>query len=107
MDKFDKLEQKIDKLREDISETNTILARNTESLIIHEKRTTLAEARLREIELDMQEHKTYTNTIMKQISEKLQPISQHVSIVHTLTVYIIPAAAGLVVTLVKLGLLSF
>lgn len=107
MDKFDKLEQKIDKLREDISETNTILARNTESLIIHEKRTTLAEARLREIELDMQEHKTYTNTIMEQISEKLKPINQHVTIIHTLTVYIIPAAAGILITLVKLGLLSF
>jgi hypothetical protein len=107
MDKFEKLENKIDKLREDISETNNILARNTESLIIHEKRTTIAESRLREIELDMQEHKTQTNYILDQITDKLKPINQHVTILHTLTVYIIPAAAAIIVFLIKLGLISF
>ena len=107
MDKLDKVEQKIDKLHEDVVEIKTILARNTESLIIHEKRTTLAEARLREIELDMQEHKTYSNTVLNQITEKLKPINQHITIVHTLTVYIIPAVAGVIAFLYKIGFISF
>jgi hypothetical protein len=107
MDKLDKVEQKIDKLHEDVVEIKTILARNTESLIIHEKRTTLAEARLREIELDMQDHKTYTNTVLEQISEKLKPISQHVTIIHTLAVYIIPACAAIVAFLVRINVISF
>jgi len=107
MDKIDKVDHKIDKLHEDVIEIKTILARNTESLIIHEKRTTLAEARLREIELDIQEHKTYSNTILQQITEKLKPINQHITIVHTLTVYIIPAFAAIIAFLFKIGLISF
>lgn len=107
MDKLDKVEQKIDKLHEDVVEIKTILARNTESLIIHEKRTTLAEARLREIELDMQEHKTYSNTVLDQITEKLKPINQHITIVHTLTVYVIPAIAGIIAFFYKIGIISF
>lgn len=107
MDKIDKVEHKIDKLQDEMVEIKTILARNTESLIIHEKRTTLAEARLREIELDMQEHKTYSNTILFQISEKLKPINQHITIVHTLTVYIVPAIAAIITFLYKIGVISF
>lgn len=52
-----KIEEKLDKIAEDVHEikieqakTNAILERNTESLIIHEKRTTASETRIAELE---------------------------------------------------------
>lgn len=49
-ERFDRLEEKIDGIKDEMSKTNVILAKNTESLEYHIKRTDLLESKVSHIE---------------------------------------------------------
>lgn len=48
---LERIEKKIDKISEDVVDIKITMARNTESLIIHEKRTSLLEGQLEPIKM--------------------------------------------------------
>jgi hypothetical protein len=99
-----RIEEKLDKLTEKLHETNVTLARNTESLIIHEKRTDLAEQKLTLLEREFSEHSKKDDIVLNDIQLKLEPIYNHVNLVNIVVKYIIPAVSGIILFLVKLDI---
>lgn len=89
--KLDKIEGKIDKLIDQVNEVNVTLAKNTESLILHEKRTDLAEQRIAHIEdIILQKQVEYDSTL-KELIKEISPIKSHVAAIGFTFKYIIPA----------------
>jgi hypothetical protein len=103
-DRLSRIEEKLDKLTDKLHETNVTLARNTESLIIHEKRTDLAEQKLSLLEKEFSEHSKKDDIILNDIQLKLAPIHSHVQLVNIVFKYIIPAASGIILFLIKLDI---
>ena len=64
-DNFDRLENKLDKIQDSLSNVDKILAVNTESLITHIKRTNLLEERLERELKPVTTHVERVNGILK------------------------------------------
>ena len=105
--RLDKLEEKIDLIVDKLHDQNVTLARNTESLILHEKRTDIAEQKLNLLENEYKEHSTRDMLRLENIESKLDPIYKHVTVVNTAFKYIIPAVAGILGFLFKIGIIKF
>ena len=105
MDKnrFDRIDAQLDKIVDKQIETTVVLAENTKSLIVHEKRTDIAERKLNLLELEFKMYAEKEKVTLASIQEKLTPIHTHVTIVNVLVKYIIPAAAGILIFLYKMG----
>jgi vacuolar-type H+-ATPase subunit H len=103
--RLDKLEERLDTIIDKLHEQNVTLARNTESLIIHEKRTDLAEQKLELLQKAYSEHAIKDDLILQSIESKLNPIYKHVSVVGVILKYVLPAIAGIVGFLYKLGII--
>ena len=106
METKNNIEAKIDAILIEIEKQSRILEKNTDSLIIHEKRTDLAEHKLKILEMELDRLKAQEKEQYKEISEKLEPISTHVHAVGWILKYVIPAGAAIVVAMYKLGLFS-
>lgn len=105
--KLDKLEEKIDIIVDKLHEQNVTLARNTESLILHEKRTDLAEKKLNLLEIQYKEYSTKDAVRLENIESKLEPIYKHVNIVSVVFKYVLPTMAGILGFLFKIGVIKF
>ena len=105
MDKnrFDRIDAQLERIVDKQIETTVILAENTQSLIIHEKRTDIAERKLNLLELEFKTYAEREKAALGAIEEKLNPIHTHVTIVNVLVKYIIPAAGGILIFLYKMG----
>lgn len=103
-DRLNRIEDKLDKISEKIEEINITMAENTTSLVIHEKRTDIAESRIALTELQLKEISTKNKIILENIEEKIAPIHKHVTIVNVLMTYILPAAAAILTFLFKIGI---
>ena len=97
------VEVKLDLLIEKIEALARILEKNTDSLIIHEKRTDLAEHKLKILEMELEDLKKEERQDIKDINEKLEPITVHVHAVNIIVTYVIPAACAIVLMLYKMG----
>lgn len=86
-----RVEQKLDRVQQDVNEIKVILARNTTSLEEHMRRTAIAEER---IEL-----------VQTQVNDKLEPVRKHVVMVNT-TLKVLAAAGAVVLFLKQLGILD-
>lgn len=106
-DRLIRIEEKLDKLADKLQETNIVLAENTQSLIIHEKRTDLAETKLSLLEIHFKEYAVRDSVILREIEQKLEPISNHVNIVHVIFKYVLPSIAAILVFLYKIGILKY
>lgn len=102
--RLNKIESKIDTILEKIEEQNRILEKNTDSLIIHEKRTDLAEHKLKILELELEKLRQQESEEIKAINAQLHPIATHVHAVGWVLKYIIPAGAAIIVAMYKMGL---
>jgi DNA repair ATPase RecN len=91
MAEFNKFEEKLDKVQEDVNEIKIILARNTASLEEHMKRTAIAEQRIEMV----QEH----------MSEQIAPIRAHVTMVNT-ALKVLGALGAILLFLNELGILK-
>lgn len=106
-DKLARIEEKLDKISDKLEEIDEVLSENTTSLIIHEKRTDIAENKLNLLEVQFKEYIARDSALLKEIEVKLDPIHTHVAVVGIVFKYIIPAVAGLLVFLFKLGILKY
>jgi hypothetical protein len=106
MEQKNNLESKIDAILLEIEKQSRILERNTQSLIIHEKRTDLAEHKLKILEMELERLKEEEKEQYKEINDKLEPIATHVNAVGWILKYLIPAGAAIIVAMYKLGLFS-
>ncbi len=111
MDKLDLIVQKL-------HEIEIVLTKNTESLIIHEKRTDLAESKLEVLntridelkEKEMDQFKELTVSIQdkfEEIQNKIAPIKTHVEVMdkvfNIVWKVIIPCVIGFIGLLYKIG----
>ena len=71
------------------------MAENTQSLIIHEKRTDLAEKKLELLEIQFKEKSSKDDVLMTQIEDKLEPIHYHVILINAVFKYVIPAIGAM------------
>ena len=101
--RFDRIDAQLERIVDKQIETTVILAENTQSLIIHEKRTDIAERKLNLLELEFKTYAEREKAALGAIEEKLNPIHTNVTIVNVLVKYIITAAAGVLVFLYKMG----
>lgn len=104
--RFDRIDQQLDRIVDKQMDMTVTLAENTKSLIIHEKRTDIAEKKLSLLELEFKTYSERDRVSMEAIEKKLTPIHTHVTIVNVLVKYVIPASAGVLVFLYKMGLIS-
>ena len=102
--RLNKIEAKIDAILEKIEEVNRTLDKNTDSLIIHEKRTDLAEHKLKILERELEDLREQESEQIKAINDKLEPVVTHVHAVGWVLKYIIPACAAIIVAMYKMGL---
>ena len=106
-DRLIRIEDKLDKLTEKLQDTNIVLAENTQSLIIHEKRTDLAETKLNLLEVQFKEYTARDRVVLKDIESKIEPIYNHVNAVSVVFKYVIPAIAAILVFLFKMEILKY
>lgn len=92
------LEQKLDKIQEDIVEIKMTLAENTLSLKEHMRRTALAEERIEHVQEE-------SDKKIKAIVGELKPIQKHVWAVNW-TLKLLPWLGALILGLKELGLFS-
>ncbi len=98
-DRLLRIEEKLDTISEKLHDNNVILAENTQSLILHEKRTDLAEKKvyLLEQKLDKQ---------IEREASALKEIQDHVNLVNFVFKYGIPAIAAILLFLVQFGIIK-
>lgn len=104
--RLDKLEEKLDTIIEKLQDQNLTLARNTDSLVIHEKRTDLAEQKLNVLELEYKAHFNKDELVLGSIEEKLTPIYKHVTLVNAMVKYVLPAVTAVLAFLFKIGVIK-
>lgn len=97
----DKIEEKLDKVQEDISEIKVTLARNTASLELHMKRTEMAEEALTLLKQELQDR---TEEIERKITKEILPLKDHVTLVRN-TFIIITAIAAILTFLKNMGVI--
>jgi len=105
-DRLLKIEEKLDSITEKLHQTNIILAENTQSLIIHEKRTDLAEKKIELVQQRLDKQLEKESGILREIEEKLQPIREHVTLVNVVFKYVIPTLAATLLFLIKIGIVK-
>jgi chromosome segregation ATPase len=106
-DRLSKIEEKLDTITEKLHETNIILAQNTQSLIIHEKRTDIAEKNIEIVQQRLEKQLETESTVLSEIEEKIAPIQEHVMLVNLIFKYVLPAIAAVVLFLVKVDVIKF
>jgi hypothetical protein len=106
-DRLVRLEEKIDKISEKLQDINIVMAENTQSLIIHEKRTDLAEKKVELVEMRLNEQIQKDHQILSKIDQKLYPIQAHIDLVQGIFKYFIPAVAAILTFLYKLEIFKF
>ncbi len=106
-DKLNKIEEKIDKINEKLNEIHVTLAENTQSLIIHEKRTDLAEKKLEVLENELKDKVEIDAVSIKEIHKKIEPIHDHVIVVHAVVKYVIPAVLTVLAFVYKFHIFKF
>ena len=106
-DRLIRLEEKIDKISDKLSEINVVMAENTQSLVIHEKRTDLAEKKVELVELRLNEQIEKDHEIINKIEQNLYPIKSHIEFVNGIFKYFIPAVAAILTFLYKLDIFKF
>jgi hypothetical protein len=106
-DRLIRLEEKIDKISDKLNEINVVMAENTQSLVIHEKRTDLAEKKVELVELRLNEQIQKDHDILNKIEQKLYPIQTHIDFVNGVFKYFIPAVAAILTFLYKLDIFKF
>lgn len=99
-DRLTRIEEKLDSITDKLHETNVILAENTQSLIVHEKRTDLAEKKMGILEAKLEKQIDKESIALKEIQE-------HVSLVNAIFKYVIPSIAAICLFLFKLGIIKF
>lgn len=102
--RLNKIEAKIDSILEKMEDIHRTLDKNTDSLIIHEKRTDLAEHKLKILELELEKLRKEESEEIKAINAQLHPIVTHVNAVGWIFKYVIPAGAAIIVAMYKMGL---
>ena len=120
--KLQNIENKLDAVVEKLYEMNVILAKNTESLIIHEKRTDLAEKKIETLNERIDEIKDRENEQFRELSElvqtkvnsiheKIAPIKNHVEVLDNtfkfIWKFVVPSIVGVFAILYKFGYLKF
>jgi len=115
------IENKIETLVDKLHDIHITLTKNTESLIIHEKRTDIAERKIELLNDRIDEMKDRENEQFKELSnlvqekvesihEKIQPIKSHVEVMdktfNIIWKIIIPGVCAIAVALYKLGLIK-
>lgn len=113
--------EKIDLVIEKLHEIEVTLAKNTESLIIHEKRTDIAEKKLEVLneriddlkDRDNEQFKELSNLVKEEvqsINDKISPIKNHVEVLdktfNIVWKIIIPVFIGFLGLLYKLGFIT-
>lgn len=94
-DRLARIEEKLDTLAEKLHDTNVILAENTQSLILHEKRTDLAEKKMQLLENKMDKQNEKESVVLKEIQD-------HINLVSLVFKYVIPSIAAVILFLFKL-----
>lgn len=120
--KLQNIENKLDAVVEKLYEMNVILAKNTESLIVHEKRTDLAEKKIETLNERIDEIKDRENEQFRELSElvqtkvnsiheKIAPIKNHVEVLDNtfkfIWKFVVPSIVGVFAILYKFGYLKF
>lgn len=120
--KLNSIELKLEAIIEKLHDMNVTLAENTQSLIIHEKRTDLAERKIEVLNSRIDELKDRENeqfkeltaevkSTFKSLEEQILPVKIHVEtmekILNIVFKYIVPGLAGLATLLYSLGILKF
>ena len=90
--RLDKIEEKVDIIVDKLYSIERILDKNTESLIIHEKRTNIAEQKLEVLEAH--------------VNKSSSTLKAHIKAIEWLFKYVIPCTIGLIVAAYKLNLFS-
>jgi chromosome segregation ATPase len=106
-DKLIKIEEKLDKINDKLSELNVTLAENTQSLIIHEKRTDLAERKLDLLEIEMKDRAENSALAIEHLEKKIEPIHDHVIVVHAVLKYVLPFLITLLAFVYKFNIFKF
>ena len=106
-DKLVKIEEKLDKISDKLHEIHVTLAENTQSLIIHEKRTDIAEKKLSLLELELKERSAINAVAVDDLEKKIQPIHDHVIVVNAVLKYVLPAIITVLAFVYKFNILKF
>ena len=106
-DRLSKIEEKLDIITEKLHQTNIILTENTQSLIIHEKRTDIAEKNIELVHQRLEKQLEREDNILNEIDVKISPIQEHVLLVNLVFKYVLPALAAVFLFLVKLEIIKF
>jgi chromosome segregation ATPase len=106
-DRLTRLEDKIDKISDKLQEINLVMVENTQSLIIHEKRTDLAEKKLSLLEDEFKEKSQEDKASIGKIETKLEPIHNHVIMVNTILKYVLPSVLAILAFLLKIGIIKY
>ena len=106
-DKLIKIEEKIDKISDKLHEIHVTLAENTQSLIVHEKRTDIAEKKLALLEIELKERAATNAVMVDEIEKKIEPIHDHVVVMNAVLKYIIPAVITTLAFFYKFNILKF
>ena len=120
-DRMSQIENKLDSVIEKLHDIHIVLSENTQSLIIHEKRTDIAERKLEVLTERIEENKEKEHDQLKQISDsiqqkfdalevKLSPVKTHVEVMekvfNILWKVILPCFFGLIGLLYKMGIIK-
>lgn len=112
------VEQKLETIVNKLHEMNLILAKNTESLITHEKRTDIAERKMEVLNARIDEIKDKekeqfvelqdeVHTQMEKLNEQMLPIKIHVEsvekVISVIFKIVIPCFVGILALMYKLG----
>lgn len=119
--KLQSIEAKLEAVIDKLHVMNVTMARNTESLIIHEKRTDIAERKMESLNGRIDDLKDRENKQFKELSEyvqekfcsiedKISPIKTHVEVMskvfNLVWKVIIPCFVGVLGILYKVGVLK-
>lgn len=99
--RIEKLEQKLDAIIEKLHDQHIVLVKNTESLIIHMKRTDINEARIEAIEECLIQKQGEFEVKLDKMQDDIEPIKAHVNIVNVVFKYVLPAVGALILFGVK------
>jgi hypothetical protein len=76
-------------------------------MIIHEKRTDLAEKKLELLELEIEQRDEANLSTVKDLHKKIEPIHEHVIIVNAVVKYMIPTIFTVLAFFYKFNIFKF
>ena len=104
--RIDRMDAKLDTIIEKLQEQNITLARNTDSLIIHERRTTIAEEKLSLLQLEVKEQDNMSDLRLDSLEELIKPIAKQSDIFNAAFIYVLPALLTIAGLLIKFGIIK-